>query len=84
MRGQTVTCDEDGRYTATRKPQYFGNLDAIDETGTKAAEHMAVADALRIVEKALAAPYQRHGDIRSQRLYDAMGVLARALRATPR
>lgn len=49
-----VTWDGDAqfrRYVASRAPGYLGNPDAIDETGTKAAQHMAIADALRVVDK---------------------------------
>jgi hypothetical protein len=56
-RARSVTWEGDGRarrYTVAREIDYKGNAETIDETGTKAAEHMAVAEALRTAEKWLA------------------------------
>jgi hypothetical protein len=76
---------KDRRYTAATQPVYRGNADAIDETGTKAAEHMALADALRIAEKMLARgkPGNRSGPVvcANRREYEAVSLLVRALRA---
>lgn len=78
----TLTSDGSGaerRFTAAREPQYRGNRDAIDETGTKAAEHMAVAEALRKVERLLT---NRSLEIKIGRgNIEAIAVLVKALRA---
>ena len=75
----------DGCYSALRQPWYRGNPDMIDETGNKAAEHLAAADALRIMEKALtrAKPNHPHqSPLRlTQREYDALVLVVQALRA---
>ncbi len=86
-----VTWDGDGpdgrRYTAAKQPVYLGNPDVVDETGTRAAEHMAVAEALRVVEKALAqgrpppSAVGGHGLRLRGQLFDAVEILAKALRA---
>jgi len=74
------------RYTVARDLDYHGNPDAIDETGTKAAEHMAVADALRIVEKMLgrANMERKHGPLvcLGMKEYQAVTLLAKTLRAS--
>lgn len=57
MRGTSVSCEGDNadrRYTVIRELQYFGNPEAIDVHGGNAAQHMALADALRTLEKAAA------------------------------
>jgi hypothetical protein len=89
-----VTWDGDGRarrYAATRQPHYRGNPDAIDETGTRAAEHMAVADALRTAEKWLAradpdrvARNGKRGPVigpPSRKEYEAVLLVVKTLRA---
>lgn len=50
----TVERDDAGRYRAGREPRYSGDPDTIDETGTKAAEHLAHAYAKRAVRAYLA------------------------------
>ena len=67
-------------FIAGRDLWYRGNPDAIDETGTKAADHMAVAEALRVVDKLLASG----GSLRSRlgsRQIAAIATLAQAARA---
>lgn len=73
-----------GCYSALRQPKYLGNPEAIDVDGSKAAEHLAVADALRVAEKAIGKPFnrdKRNGAIRTRELYDAVTVMVKALRA---
>jgi hypothetical protein len=81
-RNRNITSDGSGkgqRYTVARELHYMGNADAIDETGTKAAEHMAVAEALRKVERMLATPtaVQKYG----RKNCEAIERLVRTLRA---
>lgn len=45
---------EGRQYAVAREPHYLGNTEAIDVTGNKAAEHLAVADALRTMKRAVA------------------------------
>jgi hypothetical protein len=75
----------DRRYTVARELDYQGNADAIDETGTKAAEHMALAEALRTVEKMLgrANLTRKYGACLTggKKDYDALLVVVKALRA---
>ena len=77
----------DSRYTAVRQPLYRRDPDKIDETGTKAAEHMALAEALRTVEKMLPRRLDRTqrktgpAVSLSDRECDAVALIARALRA---
>ena len=80
----SVGDESDRRYTAVRQPHYYGNPDAVDETGTRAAELMAIADALSVVEKALArcqSPDHRAAPRLYGKLRDAVEILARAQRA---
>jgi len=83
---------KDRRYTVAREMNYRGNADAIDETGSKAAEHMAVADALRIAEKWLARAKPDRVDSLGRRSvpvlgppsrkeYEALVILVKAVRA---
>ena len=82
---------KDRQYTVVREIEYWGNADAIDETGSKAAEHMAVADALRIAEKWLSRAdpdrVNRHGQRSvilgppSRKEYEALVLVVKALRA---
>jgi hypothetical protein len=44
----------DRHYTVGRQPRYKGNIDAVDETGTKAGEHMALVDAWHIIADLIA------------------------------
>ncbi len=77
----------DRRYMAARPPVYRGNPDMIDESGTRAAEHMALAEALRVVEKALAqgrpppSAVGGHGLRLRGKLFDAVEILAKTVRA---
>jgi hypothetical protein len=73
-----IAKDGDG-FRALREPWYVGNAEAVDETGTKAAEHMAVAEALRRVERLLATPsaVQKYG----RKNCEAMALLVKTLRA---
>ncbi len=75
----------DRQYTPAREPAYYGNPDAVDETGTKAAEHMAIADALRTVEKMLARgnPERKSGPAIAggRKDYAAVALLVGTLRA---
>jgi hypothetical protein len=64
------------RYTVVRPPIYHGNPEVIDETGTKAAEHMAIAEALRTAEKMLA-----RGIPRKPNEHEAVTLLVKTLRA---
>lgn len=93
-RAQSVTWEGDGRdrrYTVAREIYYKGNPDVIDETGTKAAEHMAVADALRAAEKWLAradpdrvARNGKRGPVigpPSRKEYEAVLLVVKTLRA---
>jgi hypothetical protein len=74
------------RFTAAREPRYHGNPDAIDETGTKAAEHMALADALRACERVLARgdPERKSGPAFAggRKDYAALALVVKALRAS--
>jgi hypothetical protein len=79
---------QDRKFSVAKEPRYLGNPDAIDETGTKAAEHMALADALRTVEKMLAkADPARRGKPGAPlggigwKEVDAVTLLVQALRA---
>jgi hypothetical protein len=92
LRGRGSVVRVDGCYSALRQPDYRGNLDVIDVDGTKAAEHLAVADALVTVEKWLAGanpdrplgPSGRRGGVLgppSRKQYEALVIVARALRA---
>lgn len=94
-KGGAVDWEGDGadrRYTVAREPRYRGNMDAIDETGTKAADHMAVADALRVAEKWLARARPDRVDSLGRRSvpilgppsrkeYEAFMLVVKALRA---
>jgi hypothetical protein len=87
-KGDSVVWEGDGpdrRYTVAQELTYHGNPDAIDETGTKAAEHMAVADALRTVEKMLAkgSTERKYGPafVGGRKEYEAVTLLVRTLRA---
>jgi hypothetical protein len=75
----------DGCYSALKQPQYLGDPEVIDVDGNKAAEHMAMADALRTLEKAIA---RAKPDIPMQspvrlthKEYEALVLVTRALRA---
>jgi len=80
----SVTKDRDG-FRVLRPLRYHGNPDAIDADGTKAAEHMAVADALRIAERMLARgkPDNRSGPTvcATRKEYEALTLVVKALRA---
>jgi len=93
-RGNLTSTNEgrNRRYTAAREPSYRGHVEAIDVDGSKAADHMAVAEALRTVEKWLARanpdrPLGRSGrrgavlSPPSRREYEALLIVAGALRA---
>lgn len=85
MRGRGSVIRKNGCYSALKQPQYLGNPDMIDHTGTKAAEHMATADALRTLEKTIARakpniPHQSPVRL-TQKEYDALVVAVKALRA---
>ena len=77
-------------YRSLRKPAYQGNPETVDETGTKAAEHMALADALRVAEKWLARAKPDRADRNgrpgpilgppSRKEYEALMLLVTALR----
>jgi hypothetical protein len=74
----------DGCYSALKQPQYRGNPDVVDHTGTKAAEHMAAADALRVLEKTVARakpniPHQSPVHL-TQKEYDALVLLVKTVR----
>jgi hypothetical protein len=80
------------QYVAHRQPVYFGDPEMIDVDGSKAADHLTVADALRriegmLVRAARAKEAQKRGShsgswVRgSQKDYDALQVLVKALRA---
>ena len=78
----------DRRYTALRLPHYVGDPGTVDETGTKAAEHMARADALRILKAARARvnPAIARGPnltIRRGREMEAFDLMLEALSNTP-
>jgi hypothetical protein len=86
------SCAIDRPFKAAREPHYRGNPEMIDETGTKAAEHMALADALRTAEKWLAGadlnrPLARNGarppvlGPPNRKVYDALMMVVQALRA---
>ena len=84
----SVTYEGDGddrHYFPARALDYKGDADAIEIDGSKAAEHLAVADALRTVEKMLARGDRdrKHGAplIGTRRDYDAVAFLVKALRA---
>jgi len=56
-RSGSIASEHDGtmrHYTVGRELGYHGNPETIDTDGRKAAEHMALADALRILRKAIA------------------------------
>jgi hypothetical protein len=84
---QAVTCEGQGKdrlYTVARELHYRGNPDAIDETGTKAGEHMAMAEALRTAEQVIArAAPGRSGPVvcLNRKEYAALGLMVKALRA---
>lgn len=85
-RNKSIEHDGDG-YRTLRDISYKGNADAIDETGTKAAGHMALADALRLIDKAIARanPNTVHGPfitIRRGREADALLRIIAAVRNT--
>lgn len=76
---------QDRRYTAAKQPRYVGNPGTIDETGTKGADHMAVADALRTAESLLARnPHREHGPalMGTRKEKEAVALVVAALRAT--
>jgi hypothetical protein len=82
-RGGVITWEGDGnerRYAVARELRYRGNPDAIDETGTKAAEHMAIADALRVVERLLAQGDKLRTRLGSRQI-SAIETLAKAVRS---
>lgn len=72
-------------YHSLRGIDYRGDAEAIDVDGSKAAEHMALADALRTVEKTLARANldRKHGPLVSLGLkeYEAVSLLVKTLRA---
>ena len=76
---------QDRRYTVARELYYWGNPDAIDETGSKAAEHMALADALRALEQMIgrANLTRKYGACLTggRKDYEALVIVVRALRA---
>jgi hypothetical protein len=85
LRHQKSAVRVDGCYSALSPPKYLGNPEAIDVDGSKAAEHMAVADALGTLEKAIA---RAKPDIPMQspvrlthKEYEALVLVTRALRA---
>lgn len=87
----SITWEGDGadrRYNIVREPSYHGNAKAIDETGTKATEHMAIVEALRIAEKMLARANldTKHGPLVYLRRteYQAVALLVKAVRAKDR
>jgi hypothetical protein len=41
-------------YTVARPPRYLDNAEAVDETGTRLADHMALVEACRTIERMLA------------------------------
>lgn len=69
--------DGDCRYAVGRELRYLGDPETIDVDGSKAAEHMAMADALRVAEKFL-----KRGSTRlTLKEREAVEIVIRALRA---
>lgn len=73
------------RFTVARPLGYHGNPDMVDEPGTRAADHLAEAKALLVMEKALtrAKPGRAHqSPLRlTQKEYEALVLVVRGLRA---
>jgi hypothetical protein len=81
----SIICDDAGGYRTLREiKMYRGNRDHVDETGTKAADHINAAYALPVVEKFVARTEElgpRGKSRPTAKEWDAIKQVARAYRA---